>query len=375
MKIKIWFAVALCSTLFVLLGAGSAIGIMYSWWRQTAVNDWTLRANQTQRDVQQVMKNNLDFLRFAAASVPIFGRDPLHLTHMFRAYDDASPYTFGSIGAIQRAPNTTNGKYSWQLALGFGCTDYIYAYADATTPYPVFLGHCVDKATGTVAWTDSAYVGNDWGLNVQEAQLVDGLLAYTFLPVFNLLNQFTLTYELGMNGTAYFAELNLQTFSSYVANNVTGNVYIYETANGALIAATVAPVVVNGTRVNAATSTAAFISETYNKTQQGKSWLINTARYQDVGLDWTIVIVASDWSVYADLYTLTGIAVGIAVGVAIVCALSAALVTGCLAKRETDYLYGRATDPEHTPLNTTRFFDETERVAVAIEAGRNTVHL
>lgn len=371
MKLKIWHTVALCSFLFILLGSGCSIGIMYSWWRQTAVNAWNKEANSTQQAVMRVLQENLDFVRFAASSVAIFnptGAVPAELVRMFRAYDDASPYTIGSIGMLQRAPNTTTGKYSWQLALGFGCPRYIYAYADATTPYPTFLGHCT--LGEAVNWTDSAYVGSDWGLKPEEIKLTSGTLPYTFLPIFNLLDQFTLTYETALNGTVSFAELNLATFSSYVANNVTANVYVYETtgSGGPLIAASKVEVVVNGTRALAATLPG------YNGTTSS-NWHTVATRYQDTGLDWTIVTYKSDWDVYSDLYYLTGIAVGVSVAVAIVIATLAAVLTGMVTRREVAYLHGRVMDPEHTPLNSDRSFEETSRLALAIETSKTTVHL
>lgn len=380
-KPKIWHVVALCSVLFVLLGAGSAIGIMYSWWRQTAVNAWRSQANQTQREVQRVLLENLDFVQFATRSIsilnPVLPPDPTQLIRMLKAYDDASAYTIGSMGAFRRAPNTTNGKYSWQIAQGFGCPDYIYAYVDSTTPYPAFLGHCTNKTTTAINWTDTAYVGSDYGLKAEEAKIVDGILQYTYLPIFNLLTQFTLTFQTGTGGSGYFAELNLQSFSSYVANNLTGNVYIYETSGGLLVAAT-GPVVLNGTRVSAATSPTAFIRETYAyalanpSTVDGQTggWRVNTARYTDTGLDWTIVIVTSDWTVYSDLYTLTGVAVGISVAVAIVCAVISAILTGSITRKEFSYLKGRMDDPEHTELNSERFFDETTNLAKGLEEYR-----
>ena len=343
---KIWHALSLWTSLLLLSCAACVIGIMYSGWRQSATTSWLQVSNQTHQDVQRVMLENLDFLRFAASSVPIFtpampttGYDPSELIRMFRAYDDASPYTFTSIGLLRNADNRT-GKLSWQLALGFGCSEYIYAYSDPAI-HPVFLGNCAYK-NGTVEWNRTAYSGFDWGLKPQEQVLLQaGPGAHTFLPIFNLLSQFTLTYETvvaypggGVNGSApttsvvAFAEMDLRLFSTYVANNVTvlggaGHVYIFETSTtgGPLVASTLGNVA-NGTRIMASDpTTAPAIRDTYAYAAANPSsvdasvgrWRVSTSRYQDAGLDWTVVVVVPDWNVYSTLYYLTGLSVGISI--------------------------------------------------------------
>jgi hypothetical protein len=394
---KIWHALSIWSTLLLLACAGSVIGIMYSGWRQSASTSWRVTANQTHQDVRRVMLENLDFLRFAANSVSIFtpalpatNFDPSELIRMFRAYDDASVYTFGSIGLL-RAGNSTaaTSKLSWQLALGFGCPEYIYAYSDAAIN-PVFLGNCAYK-NGTVNWNQTAYSGFDWGLKPQEQTLLGGGVggAHVFLPITNLLSQFTLTYEVvslyAQTPVVSFAEMDLRIFSEYVANNVTvqngkGYVYIFETttANGPLVASTIGNVV-NGSRILAADSSMpAPIRDTYayaaaNPTASDasvNSWRVSTSRYQDTGLDWTIVVVVADWDVYSNLYYLTGLSVGISILIIVICVVISVVGIRRIVQQTLKYLMDRARDPTLTEKS--HLISEVDALD-AVLGKRNTV--
>lgn len=330
---------------------------------------WVASSQQAQRDITAVINDNLHFLKFAAASVPIFipqlplsAFDPTELSRMFRAYDDASIYTFTSLGIIRKAPNTTNGKLSWQLAQGFGCTPYIYAYSDAQIN-PAFDGFCAD-VNGQYNDSNPVYMGLDWGLKPEEELLLSGHMPYTFLPIFNLLSQFTLTYEmvgwatgLLMTNTTpvlgvSFAEMDLRVFSAYVANNITGNAYVMETQTTGMIASTLNNSVVNATlaRQFANTSTFPLISQTFAFALANpggvvdgytNGWRVTASRYQDTGLDWTVVVVIPNSQIYDGLEYSIIVASVISFGIILIAIGVIVLLNVCCIRKSFMYLARR----------------------------------
>jgi|SRR5579885_471620 len=323
------------ATFCLLAVSGIVLAVLITGWQNNAVENWNYIASEMQDNILQAIHDSLDFLKFASSSPPFIEPllanlnmpnccyNPFQLARMFDVYDSESGFTFASFGMLiaaqGRVANLTNpnGKLSWQIAKGFGCSDYIYAYSDASIN-PKFLGHCVDS-NGIVSWNDSAYIGGDWGLKPEEASILAGNMSYTFLPIFNLLGRFTLTHEIGyptnVIGEKYaviFAEISLQTFSDFISNNVSilggkGYAYIAETQTSAMIASTYNTpqgVVVDsqGNRLSALTSNYSFISDTFQKTGPlVGNWRINTTRYQDQGLDWTITVVVKDSDIYGNM--------------------------------------------------------------------------
>jgi hypothetical protein len=318
---KLWLGFSLWATLCLCVCAGAIIGIMVSGWKASVRSTWTQASRQAHTNMEQALNASLGFVRFASTSVPyivpilppanLSGFDPAQLMRMFDAYDGESGFSFGSFGMLMRHPAGA-GKLSWQIAKGFGCSPYMYAYSDAAI-HPQFHGHCID-ANGTVDWAVRTYSGLDWGLKPQESALLAGSMPAVFLPIFQLLGQFTLTYEhaIPSAGVVGFAELDLRTFSDYIAHNVSifsgkGYAYVTESATGAMIASTIPNSVVyaNGTRIVASTSAVDAIRETVDAAATSTSigrWLVTQTRHTEPGLDWMLYVVVLDADVYGDLY-------------------------------------------------------------------------
>ena len=114
-----------------------------------------------------------------------------------------------SFGLMQRAVLPGNGttvatlsdtaKWSWQMALGFGCVApaHIFAYIDEETA-PAFLGYCahIGKA-GELAIDEAlAYNGTDWGFTPQEREMLfDAAYDEAFTPVKSLLGVLEFSYR------------------------------------------------------------------------------------------------------------------------------------------------------------------------------------
>jgi len=135
-------------------------------------------------------------------------------------YHQFSGYNISSLGYLTRAANTTNGKWSWQVAeFKPVCPVYGYYLSNATI-HPQFHGYCVD-ADKNIDFATLAYNGVDYGLKQEEQQLLDGVISETFLPKFELLGEPTLTYEVKRNQYVSFADVNLNSLSRFVAENIT----------------------------------------------------------------------------------------------------------------------------------------------------------
>jgi hypothetical protein len=151
-------------------------------------------------------------------------------------------------------------KVSCEMALNtfnLPCSGYIYA---CTTGDGGFDGFCA-YPNYTVDMSKPIYTGLDYGLTATEAQLFENKGSAVFLPIFNLLGEFSLTYEkshwcpgdITVYGTS-FAEKNLNELNSYLSSltiGKTGIAYIIEKDTGLLVATTSSnvPLVSNNSRI------------------------------------------------------------------------------------------------------------------------------
>lgn len=342
MKCRSSFILALWVGIPLIIVSGAILGICISGWVKGVNYTWDIAVNETMNTVSEELMNHLNFVRFAAFSVPFIepmittrsmpfsNYSPGTLIRMFDAFDGESGYTFGSFGIIMAydtfVPPASPGvftvrKVSWQVAKGFGCPDFIYAYSDASIN-PTFLGYCAQNLNASVP----AYQGTDWGLSTEDLSLLSSG-GETFLDVFQLLGQFTLTFKTAyqMIGKPYaitFAELNLKTFSDFVSKNVSvfggvGNIYVYETRTRAMIASNRPDSVLsNGTvRLPAPNLTSGFVS--YRRFNPY------------TGLDWTIALQATSYDVYQNLLLTTGIAGGVS-AIIVVAAIVVSAILGHL---------------------------------------------
>lgn len=172
----------------------------------------------------------------------------------------ALPGGFGtwlSLGLMQRAsnaalplPSNVTAKWSWQMALGFGCPEHIYAYIDEQTA-PAFLGYCARlTANNALELSPSlAYNGTDWGFTTLERlMLFDGALNESFVPVKALLGTLEFSYRrlVRCEGKPFalvftsrsIGQLDAALAAQRVDNN--GVAFVVERATGMLVAASVA---------------------------------------------------------------------------------------------------------------------------------------
>ena len=320
-NMKLWLILSICAGTLIAICSCIIIAIMVTGWQQNVKDTWNIASTQTTNNILQVLNQNLNFLKFASTSppfiepllanqnMPFSNYDASRLTRMFNAYDGESGFNFGSFGMLLRANNYSNAKLSWQIAKGFGCPDYIYAFSDASIN-PSFYGYCAYQ-NGTIDTSKLAYNGFDWGLKPEEVQILDGTIPYTFLPIFNLLGQFTLTFETSSSLSfpkyaVTFAEISLNSFTDFVANNVSlslnSYVYVVETVSGDMIASNIQNTVIDsdGKRLNARKSLSGIIQETFEQISNNK-WIISTNNYKDIGIDWTIYVVALESSIYGNM--------------------------------------------------------------------------
>lgn len=323
---KLVLAVSLLTTLGMVSLYGILMGVMISGWKKSAGELWNVAAIQTRDSMMEVVNSTLEFVQFAAKSVPQLepflgemkigdsGFNPAYLLRSFAAFQEKSGYSFGSFGFLMRANSSLpeGSKVSWQIANGFGCPKYMYAYSDNSIN-PKFYGYC-GLSNGTVDFSNRAYTGNDWGLKPQEIGLLDGTIPSKgiFLPIFDLLGAFTLTYELAYpsdRNPAYavtFAELDLTTLSNHISNqtNLLNNkaiAYIYESSSGFMIASNIPSTLfaANGTRYTVSNNPSIPIKMTYQGKESG--WLSIITERSENGLNWTIVVAVEESEIYGNL--------------------------------------------------------------------------
>lgn len=320
---KLVLGISLMSGVALVILYAILMGVMVSGWRNSAYEIWSITSIQTRDTMMEVVNATLDFVQFAARSVPQMdqalgnkmigdsGYDPTQLLRNFAAFNELSGYRFGSFGFLMHAKPSlpSNAKVSWQIASGFGCPTYMYAFSDNSIN-PAFYGYC-GQSNGTVDFSQRAYTGFDWGLKPQEQELLDGTLGSpgVFLLVFDLLGAFTLTYELIYDSYAVtFAELDLTTLSNHISSQIEifnnkSVAYIYETNSGALIASNVPGSLFdeNNTRYTIDTVPVVPIRETAKGTNA--AWLTVSTRRTEPGLNWTIVVGVQESYVYNNMNT------------------------------------------------------------------------
>lgn len=285
---------------------GITVGLLVNGWTESTQTLWNEVSREILSSVQTQIDDHLQTLIFASKNVPFTpGQERTQaLLDYFAAYDTQSGYRYGSMGYLTRATGTANGKFSWQDAKYFVCPVYGYFFANASI-YSQFHGYCAN--TTTIDYSKLAYNGTDWGLKPQEAKLVDGNITQTFLPLFVLIGQTTLTFEYDRGGGyVSFAELDLGTLTSYVQQNVSvwggrGVAIIIDNASGNTIA-TNAP----------GASLAAVINSGW--------YVAGPTRTRYPGLDWSTYVAVP--SIYED--TKAPIVVACVVSAVVVLAIVAA---------------------------------------------------
>ena len=320
---KLALGVSLVSGFALVILYSIMVGVMIPKWQSSVDQLWNVAAEQTRDSMMEVINSTLAFIQFAARTIPHMGHrlplnesggyNPRPLLHLFTSFDQESAYHFGSMGFLKRAAlgagRLLNAKVSWQIAKDFRCPspDYMYAFSDNAIN-PSFLGYCSAENLTTIP----AYTGSDWGLKPAEVGLLDGTLYPTapgaFLPVFDLFGAFTLTYEWRWvaNNALTFAELDLSLLSAHIATNVDllggkGIAFIYESANGALIASTVNTSIFDTehNRYTVENVTDQRIRDTADGQEPG--WLITLTRRTEPGLNWTVVVAARDSTIKGNI--------------------------------------------------------------------------
>jgi len=311
------------------------VGIMVSGWQNSSSELWYVAADQTIDTMMEVVNSTLDFVEFTARSVPQFDawvqgnkdqslHDPTNLLRAYAAFNEQSIHRFSSFGFLMRAntshPDGANGaKVSWQIASGYGCPSYMYAFSDNNIN-PAFYGYC-GVSNGSVDFSNRAYTGSDWGLKPQEEMLLVGNgVTNTFLPIFDLLGSFTLTFEQRMvdklnQPLLTFAELDLTRLSNHISDNIElldGNAlaYIYESVTGALVAYNTPNATlfdpINGTR---------YTIDRFKSLSS--SWIETKTRVIRNGLNWTVVVAVPPDDIYGNMNQSIVIASCVSLGVLI----------------------------------------------------------
>ena len=275
---------------------------------------------------------------------------PTAMIELFNGLSQDETRQLGSLGFISKAPNTTNGKLSWQVALGFGCPKYIYAYAEATT-YPLFLGFCASSDL-TIDRNTTAYNGSDWGLKPEEADLLIANVSANrtiHLPIFALIDRLMLTVERTVSCPgkvgygAVFAEQSLgqldRALSQITSQEDTpGTVaFIYERQTQFLISSSlpnltqsVAP---NGTvsRVKISETNNGVLREIYgavaNNNIETENWWIVSTPFINQDIDWILVSAIPVGGYVQTIRNISGMAIGIAVAIIVSVLLISILVT------------------------------------------------
>jgi hypothetical protein len=315
------------------------IGIMVSGWQNSSSQLWSVASDQTIDTMMEVVNSTLDFVEFTARSVPQFdawaeqGRkdqtphDPTNLLRAYAAFNEKSIHRLSSFGFLMRAnaSRPSGAKVSWQIASGFGCLRYMYAFSNNDIN-PAFYGYC-GVSNGSVDFSNRAYTGSDWGLKPQEVLLLDTAAAVDgiFLPIFDLLGAFTLTYEQRIVDEANqpivtFAELDLTRLSNHISQNIDllngrALAYIYESTTQALVAYNT----LNATLFDPVNGTRYTIEMLRRRHQlESSSWIATSTQVVRPGLNWTVVVAVPSEDIYGNMNQSIVIASCISLGVLIV---------------------------------------------------------
>jgi len=326
---KLALGLCLLSGFALVFLYGIIMAAMVPKWQASVNQMWDVAAQQTHDSMIEVVNSTLEFIQFAARSIPYMGHhlplnesggyNPRPLLHLFSAFDRQSSHRFGSMGFLKRAApgagRLPNAKVSWQIAKDFRCPapGYMYAFSDNAIN-PNFIGYCDFPGGQSVNFTTTpAYEGSDWGLKPSEVALLDGTLypneAGAFLPVFDLFGAFTLTYEWRWkeNAALTFAELDLSLFSAHIASkasNLLGGkaiAFIYENPSGALIASTVNTSIFDRehNRYTIENATDQRIRDTADGDESGL--LITVTHRIESGLNWTVVVAVLDATIKGNI--------------------------------------------------------------------------
>jgi hypothetical protein len=295
---KSWVILTIWITLSIILVFGVTLTILVVSWRNNADELWSRISQEQSKLITKTIEEHLSIVEFTSQFVPS------NLNYMLRyyaRYDMYSGYHFASMGLLTRATNTSNGKYSWQIATyKEACPIYGYFYSDQSI-YNNFYGYCAN--TTTIDYSTITYKGFDWGLKPQEAQLVDGIIEETYLPIFGLLGYQTLTHERRQEGgMVSFAEINLQTLSNYLRQNTTLVAMIKDNESGNIIAT----------------------SSDYT-TFQG--WTVFAVPVTRTGLSWTVYVGVEN--VYEQVNQKMAVACGIALAMTVLIIVLTVLGTYC----------------------------------------------
>jgi hypothetical protein len=200
-----------------------------------------------------VMQTNQELL---FCSMPLYSKDFYSvfnyspLIGLMNSYGYQNNTAMQSIGiiAVNGSGSATpqfGNKISCEIAINdfnLNCSDYIYACTDDTYNFEGFCAY----PDNTVDLSTIVYSEPDTGLVAAEIELfTNNNIRAIFLPIFNLLGQFSLTYERSYwcsgDKTAYastLAEKSLTELNDYLSTltiGKTGVAYIVEQATGLLI--------------------------------------------------------------------------------------------------------------------------------------------
>lgn len=305
---RLWVGISLSTTFIMVVVFGFTMGILVTSWRDNVQQQWQETSLETLRYVQDNIEDHLRAVQFAGRNVPVPVSDSISsqaptpdtlLEYFVRHRPALYGYNISSLGYLTRANNTVNGKVSWQIAeYQESCPVWGYFFSDNAI-HPDFQGYCADD--DTINFGIQAYDGQDWGLKTEESRMVDGTLQETFLPVFTLLGQRTLTYETRRTDDGYvsFADVNIETLSVFLQQNITlfngrGVAYIMDDATDTVIASTVPRPI-----------------ETTSQWQYVRASTITRT-----GLSWTTYVTVE--SLYTDMYYRIAVACGVCGAIALI---------------------------------------------------------
>lgn len=255
--VPLWFVLVCLTTMPCLMVGAFTIGLL-EWGSQNQVDHmYGGMVKDLHNGIISYVDQYFDGMKTVAKGVakiePLFrdfkmptngSYDPVPLIRFMSLLSDN--YRYESIGMMLKNNASATSKLSWQVARGFDCPEFIYAYSDESI-YPSFQGHCAfDNETISAPL---AYQGTDWGLKPEESLLIQGIKNETFLPVFVLLNVVTLTYSVNhrySDGRVYgltFAEKSLNIIDDYFRSLTLENdgvAFIFERSSGLMITASVA---------------------------------------------------------------------------------------------------------------------------------------
>jgi hypothetical protein len=268
--LPVWALTLLTAGVLLLVSSAVIIGVMYAASKGSARLAFDVIMNDLHNGIAFAVHDLVSTLVYTASSIALVDPGiktctlPIHqgtyapdlLIGLLTAskIESSGPLQGLGIITVDRPNNDTlinpSDKISWEVAQGFGCPEYIYAYTDASIPSDQFVGYCA-WSNGSVSITNPpAYAGQDYGLTPEEQLLLRGSQPSIFLPIFDLLGKFSLTYEQAVHCTTdaskpyvvTFAQKNLEQLDRFMSSlgvGQTGVAYIVEAATGLIVTASV----------------------------------------------------------------------------------------------------------------------------------------